>query len=60
MPDWMLQLAGYLIVGGMSYGALRADLKGLHTRLEDIKRSASRAHERIDSHIERHHVRAGQ
>lgn len=59
MPDWLFQLAGYLIAGGMSYGAIRTDLKALHERLGINEKTAERAHVRIDDHIDRHHTRKG-
>ncbi|WP_162888644.1 hypothetical protein [Dechloromonas sp. HYN0024] len=48
MPDWILHIGGYLALGGMAYGAIRADLKNLHEM-------TVRAHERIDAHIDTHH-----
>lgn len=56
MPDWLMQMAGYLVAGGMAYGAIRADLKALHDKAMSAVASAQRAHIRIDDHIDRHHV----
>lgn len=53
----MLQLAGYLIAGGMAYGGIRADLKAIHERTSAAMSSAHRAHVRIDDHIDRHHAK---
>lgn len=57
MPEWLLQLAGYIAVGGFAYGAIRSDLKALHEQLAKAERSATRAHTRIDDHIDRHHIK---
>lgn len=51
MPDWVLQLAGYLAAAGAAYGAIRADLKALHERAQMAQESASEAHRRIDEHV---------
>lgn len=60
MPDWVLQILGWLVGGGIAYGAIRSDLKSLHEGLRDTKAATQRAHVRIDDHIDRHHVRGGQ
>lgn len=51
MPDWLIQLGGYLFAGGMAYGAIRADLVALREKSEAASSSAIRAHERIDEHV---------
>jgi outer membrane murein-binding lipoprotein Lpp len=52
-----MQLAGYLVAGGMAYGAIRADLKALHEKAQAAHEAAARAHTRMDDHIDKHHVR---
>lgn len=49
MPEWMFQLAGYLVAGGAAYGAIRADLKALHEKAHMAHESAAEAHRRLDS-----------
>ena len=56
MSEWasiILQILTLLCVAAAIYGGIRSDLKHLHTSVDEAKRSASRAHERIDSIIER-------
>lgn len=55
MPDWVLHIGGMLFAGGMYYGAIRADLKALHEKIETANRAASRAHQRIDNILGNHH-----
>jgi len=55
MHEWVIQLAGYLVVGGMLYGGIRADIRQLHEKAGDLKQTAIRAHRRLDEHIEAHH-----
>lgn len=60
MPDWLIQIAGYLVAGGMAYGAIRQDLQHLHEKSKDLKASAEHAHRRLDDHIEHSHVRGAR
>lgn len=53
MPEWVLQIAGYLVAGGMAYGAIRADLKALHERVKLAHDAASEAHRRLDGIFDR-------
>lgn len=50
-------LVGYLVGGAVVYAAIRSDLAYLRARAEQGCKDAEKAHERIDSHIEVHHVR---
>lgn len=55
MPDWVLQLlaigAGIGFAG--AYATIRADLAQLHEKAEQASKSADKAHDRIDSIIDR-------
>lgn len=55
MPDWLIQLGGMLVTGGMAWGAIRADLKAIHERIVDLKDSAKEAHKRLDDHLTDYH-----
>jgi hypothetical protein len=39
------------------YGGIRADIKGIHERIESNEAAAARAHERLDRHVENFHTR---
>lgn len=47
MPEWAMQLAGYLLAAGGLYGGIRADLK-------HATAAAASAHRRIDDHLTDH------
>lgn len=49
--DYALRIGGALLVAGAVYGGIRADLRGLHVRLEALHRSTRRVHKRLDQHI---------
>jgi len=56
MPtDIWLWIAGQFIAGAAIYGGIRADIKAMHTRIEDAKKAADEAHNRIDRMLERNH-----
>ena len=42
-----------LFLAGAVYGGIRADLKALHERVADLGRSVTRAHGRIDQHVDK-------
>lgn len=64
MPDWLLQLVGPILSGSVSglviVAGLRVKVQNLQEKAKETADSARRAHVRIDDHIDRHHVRAGQ
>lgn len=37
---------------GAIYGGIRADLKGIHSKLDTVKADADEAHRRLDRHLE--------
>ena len=51
---WMW-VAGQLIAGAAIWGGIRADIRGMHIRLEHAEKSAEEAHNRIDRMLERGH-----
>jgi hypothetical protein len=58
MPlDVWAQIAVAIIGAGAVYGGIRADIKNIHERISDTSKSAGRAHDRIDRHVEQFHTR---
>lgn len=55
-PEMITQLVYALIGAGAVYGGIRADLRGMHERIVTAEKSASRAHERIDQHLDKGQV----
>ncbi len=51
----LLWLAGQIIVGAAIWGGIRADISGMHKRLEAAEKSNTEAHGRIDRILERGH-----
>lgn len=49
MPDWLMMLAGQLLVAGAIYGGIRSDVRALHEGVKEAKANGNKAHERIDS-----------
>lgn len=50
----LLNIVGIILAAGAVYGGIRADLRGMHQGLQDVKESATAAHRRIDGMLERH------
>jgi hypothetical protein len=42
-----------VFLAGAIYGGIRTDLRGMFQSITDLKASVSRAHERLDEHIDR-------
>lgn len=51
--EFLLQLAVVLGSCAAMYGAMRADLKSMHAKIEDIKAASDAAHRRLDQHLDR-------
>jgi hypothetical protein len=51
---WMW-VAGQVIAGAAIWGGIRADIKGMHIRIEHAEKSAVEAHSRIDRILENRH-----
>lgn len=49
----IIWIIGQIVVGAAIYGGIRADIRGMHLRLEHDEKSLSDAHERIDRILER-------
>ena len=49
----ILFLLGQIITGAAIWGAIRADIRNIHKRLDDFKTSIDDAHHRLDRHLER-------
>ncbi|PPE72731.1 hypothetical protein C3942_16920 [Solimonas fluminis] len=47
--DLLLRFLATAAALGVGYGAIRADLKNLHSQVEQVKETADTAHRRIDS-----------
>ena len=50
--DWMQFVIGQIIMAGVIWGGIRADIRNIHRRLDEVKKSADEAHQRIDRHLE--------
>lgn len=53
-PDYILQLVLALCAGAGVYAAIRGDLARAITKAEQALVDASKAHDRMDTHIENH------
>ena len=52
MDNVLLFALGQLITGAAVWGAIRADIKNMHERIDRVQADAKEAHKRIDRHIE--------
>lgn len=48
-------IVGILFASGVAYGAIRADLRAMHIQIAQAVIAATRAHERLDNHLEKGH-----
>lgn len=53
MTPELTEFLKLVFIGGAVYGGIRADLRSLHEQVATALKSASRAHERIDTHLEK-------
>lgn len=53
--DVWMWVAGQIIVGAAIWGGIRADIRGMHMRIEHAEKAATEAHNRIDRLLERGH-----
>ncbi len=47
--DFLLNALGMFVAAGVSYGAIKNDLKNIHEKVQDLKQSNDIAHKRIDT-----------
>lgn len=52
-PDLILQIVSLIVAGAATYGAIRADIRNIHEKIEQVEKQLQRAHERID------HIKGG-
>lgn len=45
-------IVGQIVVAAAIWGAIRADIRGMHQRLDDLKEAVDHAHARLDNHLE--------
>lgn len=55
--DFAIQIVLSLAAAGGVYAGIRADLREAMLNASDAKKSANEAHGRLDSHIEKHHIK---
>lgn len=48
VPDLLVQIVTVLFVGGAAYGAIRADLRAMHQRIERVSEDVDRVADRVD------------
>lgn len=53
----IINLIGIILGAGAIYGGIRADLKAMHSRIEEATAAVGRAHERMDRHVEVFHTK---
>lgn len=53
MLDLYWQIGVTLVTGGAIYGGIRADLRAMHRSVAEALACAQRAHDRLDSHIDK-------
>jgi hypothetical protein len=51
--QWLMWLAGQIIVGAAIWGGIRADIRAMHSRFDHLEKSSTEAHSRIDRILER-------
>ena len=45
-------IIGQIVVAAAIWGSIRSDIKNIHERMNELKRSIDQAHSRLDHHIE--------
>lgn len=53
IPEVWEWLAGQIIVGAAIWGGIRADIRGIHHRQDQLGKSITEAHQRIDRLLEK-------
>lgn len=52
MSETLQWIVGQIVVAAAIWGSIRADIKGMHQRMDDIKDSVDKAHTRLDIHFQ--------
>lgn len=52
--DLLVWLAGQAVIAAAVWGAIRADIKGIHRRIDSLNESNTHAHQRIDAIYSQH------
>ena len=52
MDNILLFIFGQIITGAAIWGAIRADIRNMHARIDRIEKIGDEAHQRIDRHLE--------
>lgn len=52
MPEILLWIVGQCVVAAAIWGGIRADIRGIHNRLDANETRIARLHERLDRHLE--------
>lgn len=52
VTEVLLFLGGQAIVAAAIWGGIRADIRGMHVRIEAVKEIANSAHRRLDDHMQ--------
>ena len=45
----LFEIGGFILGGGVIWGAIRADIRNIHLQVADLKSANARAHDRIDA-----------
>lgn len=56
-PEFLLNLLAIIAAAAGSYAAIKSDLTRAIVTAEQAAKDADKAHERLDDHIESHHVK---
>lgn len=49
--EFIFQLLMVVMAAAATYGGIRADIKQIHEKIEDVKGIGIRAHRRLDQHL---------
>lgn len=52
-PELLWQMVLAVGSAGAVYGGIRADLRAMHERITAAQKTAEKAHERLDNHIDK-------
>jgi hypothetical protein len=52
IPEIIVWFLGQVVVAAAIWGGIRADIKGMHERLDRMEKRTDDAHRRIDEHLQ--------